>query len=177
MDDLGIVESCHRTSYHDLFFWSVIMGNVPMAREIWGYGEHPLHCALLASHQCKEMSKHISWGQDEALKSAAEFESWAIGVMECVQEQEQAHWILSHPILEWNMGAAVDMALTLDLKGFLSHRHCQSLLDQWWRGSYANSTCTLDAGTSVSSARRATDPPAREDRPRQGGGPRATLAG
>ena len=65
------------------------MGNVSMAREIWGYVEHPLHCALLASHQCKEMSEHISWGQDEAKKSAAEFESWAIGAMECVQEQEQ----------------------------------------------------------------------------------------
>ena len=48
------------------------MGNVPMAREIWGYVEHPLHCALLASHQCKEMSKHISWGQEEANRHATD---------------------------------------------------------------------------------------------------------
>mmetsp|Transcript_302 Transcript_302/g.686 ORF Transcript_302/g.686 Transcript_302/m.686 type:complete len:1370 (-) Transcript_302:267-4376(-) len=145
----GVVESNNRASHHDIFFWSVIMGNSSLARELWGYVEHPLHCALLASHQCKEMANNISWGQEETRKSAAEFESWAVGAMECVQEQEQAHFILSKPILEWKMGAAVDIALTLDHKGFLSHRHCQSLLDQWWRGGYANSICTLSGDTSA----------------------------
>ena len=48
------------------------------------------------------------------------------------------------------MGAMVDIALTLNLKGFLSHRHCQSLLDQWWRGDYANSTASLEADVSHS---------------------------
>ena len=124
------------------------MGDVQMARELWGYVDHPLHCALLASNLLKEMTRVISWGQEEAKRASEQFESWAIGTMECVQEQDQAHFILAHPIQEWNMGAMVDMALTLDLKGFLSHRHCQSLLDLWWRGGYASSTCTLSQENS-----------------------------
>lgn len=65
--------------------------------------------------------------------------------MELVEEQEVAHTILSHHVEAWRMGALVDLALQMQLKTFLAHRHCQSLMDSWWRGGYPSSTCVISA--------------------------------
>ena len=42
-----------------------------------------------------------------------------------VDEQEIAHLFLSHHVDEWCMGALVELALQMELKAFLAHRHCQ----------------------------------------------------
>lgn len=47
------------------------------------------------------------------------------------------------------MGALVDLALQMELKAFLAHRHCQSLMDLWWRGGYPGSSCTLSNDDGV----------------------------
>ena len=51
--------------------------------------------------------------------------------------------ILSHNVDTWKMGALVELALQMELKQFLAHRHCTSLNDLWWRGGYPGSTCVL----------------------------------
>ena len=33
----------------------------------------------------------------------------------------------------------------MELKNFLSHRHCTSLMDLWWRGGYPGSGCVIKA--------------------------------
>ena len=53
---------------------------------------------------------------------------------ERVAEQEVAHVILSQNVPAWHMGALVELALHMERKNFLAHRHCQSLMDLWWRG-------------------------------------------
>ena len=81
------IEASESASHVDLFFWAVFMGNVPLAREIWAHVENPLHCALLASHAFQTMAQKIPWGQSEVLGYAIELESWAVGVMDLVDEQ------------------------------------------------------------------------------------------
>jgi hypothetical protein len=62
-----------------------------------------------------------------------------------VEPQEVAHVILSQNVPEWHMGALVELALHMERKNFLAHRHCQSLMDLWWRGGYPGSFCLLSA--------------------------------
>ena len=62
-----------------------------------------------------------------------------------VGPQEVAHVILSQNVPEWHMGALIELALHMERKNFLAHRHCQSLMDLWWRGGYPGSFCLLSA--------------------------------
>ena len=95
------------------------------------------------------MSESITWGRQEVDGYSRELEGWAIGVMDLVDEQEIAHLILSHHVEEWEMGALVELALCMKIKHFLAHRHCQSLMDLWWRGGYPGSHCEINAGTAT----------------------------
>lgn len=138
-----VIEPSRAASHVDVFFWAVFMGNVPLARTIWAHVDNPLHCALLASHIFRTMSKKITWGKHEVSGYAAELEGWAVGVINLVDEQEIAHLILSHNVESWRMGALVELALQMELKNFLAHRHCTSLNDLWWRGGYPGSACAV----------------------------------
>ena len=55
-------------------------------------------------------------------------------------EQEIAHLILSHSVPRWKMGALIELALQMEIKAFLDHRHCQSLMDLRC-GGYSGSSC------------------------------------
>ena len=63
------------------------MGDVRLARELWSHVDHPLHCALLASHVLRIIASRSSAARVEALAAAAEIETWAIGVMDEIHEQ------------------------------------------------------------------------------------------
>lgn len=138
-----------KASHLDLFFWSVFMGNMPLARELWVHVDNPLHCALIASDVFRQMEQSgLTWGRSVVEANALQLESWAISVMELVEEQEIAHHILMQNVPAWRMGALVELALHMKLKTFLAHRHCQSLMDLWWRGGYPGSACLLGADES-----------------------------
>ena len=82
-------------------------------------------------------------------EAAAEIESWALGVLNEVQEQELAHWLLSQKVREWKMGSIINLALQMELKLFLAHRHCQSLMDLRWRGGYPDSAVVISSNHSA----------------------------
>ena len=89
----------------------VFMGDVRLARELWTYVEHPLHCALIASHVLNVIASRASAAKIEARTAAAEIEAWATGVMDEIQEQEVGHWLLSQHVPAWGLGSIVDLAL------------------------------------------------------------------
>ena len=89
----------------------VFMGDVRLARELWTYVEHPLHCALIASHVLNVIASRASAAKIEARAAAAEIEAWAMGVMDEIQEQEVGHWLLSQHVPAWGLGSIVDLAL------------------------------------------------------------------
>ena len=144
-----IIEAHQMPTAVDVFFWAVFMGDVRLARELWSHVEHPLHCALLASRALRVIHASSSAGRSECIQAAAEIEGWAIGVMDEVGEQELGMWLLSQPVEQWKMGSLIDIALSMDLKAFLCHRHCQSLMDLRWRGGYPGSGCVISAGHSM----------------------------
>ena len=89
----------------------VFMGDVRLARELWAYVEHPLHCALIASHVLNVIASRASAAKIEARAAAAEIEAWATGVMDEIQEQEVGHWLLSQHVPAWGLGSIVNLAL------------------------------------------------------------------
>ena len=65
-----------------------------------------------------------------------------------IAEQEVGHYLISMPVKQWHMGSLVDLALQMQLKTFLSHRHCQSLMDLRWRGGFSGSGCIVSSSHS-----------------------------
>ena len=146
---LSVVRSSKSADHVDLFWWATFMGDLPLARQLWAHVDNPLHCVLLASHVLKTMARSVTWGRAEVEAKSFELEGWATSVLDLVHEQEVAHFILSQPVPRWKLGAMVDLALQMELKAFLSHRHTQSLLVIWWRGGYPGSACHLSKEDSL----------------------------
>jgi hypothetical protein len=42
------------------------------------------------------------------------------------------------------------MAMLLEMKAFISHKHCQSLMDKWWVGGHPEYGCELEEQVSYS---------------------------
>ena len=76
---------------------------------------------------------------------------WAHGVFEQVERDETARTILGQ-VLPTGPGASLTLlglATLLEMKAFLSHRHCQAMLDGWWRVDRpSNPRCSLPEDTS-----------------------------
>jgi hypothetical protein len=53
----------------------------------------------------------------------------------------------------------LDLAMRLNMKTFLSHKHCQALVERWWRGGFAHSTVTLDPQITVRATGKAAATP------------------
>ena len=139
------VEAQSVASCVDIFFWAVFMGDVRLARELWAHVDNPLHCALLASNLLRTLCNSITAGKAEAEEVAEEIELWAVGVLNEIQEQELAHWLLSSKVREWKIGSTINLALQMGLKTFLAHRHCQSLMELRWRGGYPDSAVVISS--------------------------------
>ena len=137
------------TTCIDLFFWSIFMGDMVLARELWSRVDNPLHCAILAASLLRKLSKVITAGQQDSEAYAEEIEGWAIGVLDEINEQELAHWLLSQRVQEWRLGSLINLALQMELKAFLAHRHCQSLMDLRWRGGYPDSGVVISPTHSL----------------------------
>ena len=50
--------------------------------------------------------------------------------------QPAAYRILSNAVKAWGPNTLLDMAMQFEMKLFISQKHCQSLMDVWWRGGY-----------------------------------------
>ena len=89
---------------------------------------------------------------------AVQLEEWAVGAIEKCTDQQTAHEIISlrcsptssheGDTQEQNTSTAIDIAMGTKCKVFLSHRHCTSLQDRWWRGGFEGSSTVLPQGFS-----------------------------
>ena len=73
----------------------------------------------------------------------------ALIVMTVLSAQELAHWLLSKRVPAWHMGSLIHIALQMNAKRFLTHRHCQSLFDLRWRGGSPDSDVLLSSNHSL----------------------------
>ena len=135
-------------SVNDLFVWSTIIGNGELAWLFWPACERPVRMALLGSFICNKLAAQISWGRHEVEQRAKVMESWATGVIDSAISQDAAFNVLGSMADGWGEQTALDLAMHLEMKAFLSHRHCQSLMDRWWRGGFEGSGVVLEEDTT-----------------------------
>ena len=50
---------------------------------------------------------------------------------------------------QWGPNTILDTAMQLGMKGFVSQKHCQSLMEVWWRGGYPGGTLVLPESFSM----------------------------
>jgi len=140
------------TSYADLLLWAAVIGNDGLMRLFWARApSNQVALALLCAYTMRRKARLVSWGRSAAQQAAVEREQWAIGVFEQVERDETARTILGQ-VLPTGPGASLTLlglATLLEMKAFLSHRHCQAMLDGWWRVDRpCNPRCSLPEDTS-----------------------------
>jgi len=81
----------------------------------------------------------IQFGKDECLKRADRLESWANGILEVVPSSLEGFAILGHTVPQWGASSLLDTGMQFGMKKFLSHKHCQSMVDAIWRGDFEGS--------------------------------------
>ena len=85
----------------------------------------------------------MHFGRAECLERAERMEQWALGLMEVVPTQASASRILEATVPAWGPTPLIDIAMQLEMKSFLQHKVCQSLVDVWWRGGHPGSQLTI----------------------------------
>ncbi len=132
----AFLNSGKETGYADLLFWAAVIGNDALMHEFWARAPaNQVTLALLCSFLLRKKSRVITWGQREAAERAVDRESWAFGVLEQIQTDDDARLILGQA-LPTGPGVSMrllELATVLEMKTFLSHRHCQGMLEGWWR--------------------------------------------
>ena len=127
----------------DIFFWSVICGHDDLARVVWQRCTDPLHLAILGSFMSRVEADRVAVGQQEVRDRAERLEGWASGALETAPTTETAYKVLSSPAMSRHLGTLLDLGLECEMKNFLSHRHCLSLMSNAWIGAYDGSPARL----------------------------------
>lgn len=113
-----------------VFLWCVLIGNQELMSELWGFCRFPMRMLLLGSAVCLALG-----GSSLAL----ELEQWAVGVIELISSRDDAAAALSQRLPDWpQQETLLEVAIHLGSKRFLGHRHCQLLVDCWWKGVSAD---------------------------------------
>ena len=104
--------------------------------------------ALMGAHMAKRIARKCRAGQAQKnlTHQSERMQQWAIGVLEEAVDDEAAFRILelpttSHPdpFIKGN-DSLIGLAGYLRMKRFLQQRHCQALMDLWWRGGTSTGT-------------------------------------
>eukprot|EP00316_Scyphosphaera_apsteinii_P022830 CAMPEP_0119346800 /NCGR_PEP_ID=MMETSP1333-20130426/108193_1 /TAXON_ID=418940 /ORGANISM="Scyphosphaera apsteinii, Strain RCC1455" /LENGTH=1308 /DNA_ID=CAMNT_0007359319 /DNA_START=65 /DNA_END=3991 /DNA_ORIENTATION=+ len=129
---LCILQSQEPNDTH-LFLWALIFDDhrLQLTRIFWSRCDSPIRVALLGSHMCKRMAQGSFYAGVLDLR-AVTLEEWAIGVLDACPSTEAAFAVLDYKM--GKLGTTLDLAMSLEMKAFLAHRHCQGLMDIWWRG-------------------------------------------
>lgn len=154
--------------FTDLMLWSVVAGHYKLSRELWLHTGKPLRCALISRRLCYRLKalRSMSAG-DELMELANEFESWAVGLLNTVDEQSDALEMLT--CVEARRDPHSNSGKALGLLGktpqwvslwkesvldeaakspnpsrrFLSQPHCQYVLSRYFVGSYRGSQAAI----------------------------------
>lgn len=135
----------------DLFFWSILQGDRAYMLFWWKRCGHPLRLALIGAAFARTIStlRVVGLGRTALEDISVLLEGWAVGLISSIDGQEDAFAVLASTVCAWGQrsGAGaplLDLAMRLEMKTFLSHKHCQALMELWWRGGYYGSAVTLE---------------------------------
>ncbi|EOD23701.1 hypothetical protein EMIHUDRAFT_457924 [Emiliania huxleyi CCMP1516] len=129
-----------------LFTWSVFLGEYSIADLFWRECDDPARVALLGSHQCLLIGNKMVTSKSRLEEQAERYEQVAVDVINAADSQTDAFAVLEHKEGRFSL---LDLALQLEMKRFLAHRHCQALLDRMWNGRHAGSSVELPENISM----------------------------
>ena len=147
-------------SWSDLMLWAVLTGEDQLVQPLWAKTRDPLRAALLASKCVMRLSTlpHLRSDLEHLRELAVEYEDWAIGLLDAVDEAEVVLPVLAMiPSLGYGHAlwpnSCIELAVDFSGKAspcrrFVAHRHTQYLLDSFFAGDYPNSKArvNVDAG-------------------------------
>ena len=153
-------------TWDDLLLWAVITNEPRLSSNtspLWKQCRDPLRVALLAAQLCQRLSvlPTLRSEQRSLRKQADELESWAITMLDSIDESEQALPLLAMlPCIDvgaplWKM-SSIDIAAeeiifmghSISCKHFIAHRHCQYLLEEFFSGNYPKSKARVRRDSS-----------------------------
>ena len=144
-----VIETSQHTAWHDLVIWATINGYDDLLFELWKHCELPVRTALWAACVARRMTNYMLVGRAECFERADRIESWAIGVLNAVPTRAEAARILAHVVPAWGRNYLIDVAMLLEMRNFLSHNSCQSLMDDWFKGGFPGSSMQLKENDSM----------------------------
>ena len=125
------VEASLTPTWTDLFLWAVIIGEHTLARVIFLSQRRlltePMRSALLAAKFCRHYARcHNGIYSDDMMAQANDYESWAVGLLDHVVKDAEAHALLTMvPSRRYHIGG---------VRSFYSPWSC-SVLDEAIRGT------------------------------------------
>ena len=138
-------------SWIDLMLWAVLTGEDALVQPLWAKTRDPLRAALLAAKCCQRLSTlpHLRSDQEHLRQLSTEYEDWAIGLLDAVDEPDAALPLLAmipsvgagHQLWPFSCHElAVDFGgRSAPMRRFVAHRHSQYLLEAFFSGDYPNS--------------------------------------
>ena len=145
------------TTWCDLVVWAVVSGQCEMARCLWVKTREPLRSALNAikiavlNAQCESSPiRRKQWEND-----ACQYERWAEGILNHMEVNDAMELLMTiemrNSTCMWPR-SILDEATRTDnasIRRFISHPHCQQLLDNLFCGHFPDSTASIHQHVSV----------------------------
>ncbi|KAL1520819.1 hypothetical protein AB1Y20_022381 [Prymnesium parvum] len=140
----GYAVTRHTLDTFDIVLWAILCGAFKLASTLWlrQECESPLRLSLLVQHMCMKIRLKEKKRINELQETEDFFNRYAIKLLDNIPDQETARkLLLSTASPKATLGAPKDIRLSLldlaiDLRNvqFISHRHCQAVIDDIWKG-------------------------------------------
>ena len=128
--------------YFDIMCWAIIAGSLELAHVMWQRTQSPLLAGLVAEFVCKKIKKAKHIGEEELDAAAKRFSKDTVGVLNYINDDEEARKILTTPRhdsgggtgLAGSNGEVLDLAIHLEMRTFVAHRHCMNVMKEQLNG-------------------------------------------
>jgi transient receptor potential cation channel subfamily M protein 3 len=128
--------------YNELLLWAVLMKRQKLAMFMCKRGEETLAKAIVAAKLNKALAKEAELDEldseisDEFKKYSDEFANLALGLLDkCYKEDDEVtSQLLTYDLVNWSHWTCLSLAVSANLKDFLSHASCQLLISDLWMG-------------------------------------------
>ena len=145
------------TTWCDLVVWAVVSGQCEMAKGLWTKTREPLRSALnaiklaLLNAQCESSQiRARKWEED-----ARQYEMWAEGILSNMEVEHAMELLMTVEVRNsthmWPRSIMDEATRTDDasIRRFISHPHCQHLLDNLFCGHFPESIASIHQRSSV----------------------------
>ena len=155
-------------NFMDLFMWAILFGDFELAQILWLRAPNPCRAAIMGSKVCQKLKETCDAAYAVELESAAHMlEGWAEGALDQIKYSEDAFDLLTcvptlqedgsrpdsvqgRPVRLWPCSVLGDAASNnYPCRRFVSHRHCQFVLDQYLVGRFRGSRAAVPTTVGI----------------------------